>query len=213
MTEQERNNALFTVDAIRQVFGINSPIFIPWGDRTYYEAAGFQGMQLLPEDAPAVYSEFGTPVFGTVTFEAGEYNSYNRMTGALEKVAMETYTLPHSCIVTYSRDANITKTEVLGSTGTVKELYGKGDWNITIRGIAFSNRNGSGLPAQEQINRLIKWDNLCDSIPVVGNIFREKGINNIVIETMSIQPVVGRRDAIPFQIEAISDEPVELYLL
>jgi hypothetical protein len=228
MTGQDRNNVLFVADAIRHIFGINSPVYIPWGGNIPYKAGPYElseeeayeqiseysGLRLLPEDGGDVlYSEFGTPVFGSITLEAGEYNTYNRKTGALEKVTMDAYTLPYSCIVTYSRNSNNTKTDVLGSTGTVKEIYGKGDWEITIRGIAMTNRNGEGSTAQEQINRLVKWNDICDSIPVVGSIFREKGINNIVMESLSIQPVVGRWNAIPFQIEAVSDEPIELYLL
>ncbi len=214
MDAVDRNKGLFIADAIRHIFGINSPIYIPWGKNVPYEAGEYPNIQLLPEDAGDVsFSEFGTPVFGSVSFEAGEYNTYNRMTGAVEKVTMDLYTLPSSCIVEFARDANVTKTDVLGSTGTVKELYGKGDWNVTIRGIALASRNGSGPTAQEQIAQLVKWDNICDSIPVLGSIFREKGINNIVIESLAIQPVVGRWNAIPFQIDAVSDEPIELYLL
>ncbi|MDR1382218.1 MAG: DUF6046 domain-containing protein [Tannerella sp.] len=228
MTGQDRNGILFTADIIRHVFGINSPVYVPWGRNVPYVAApyetggaeatektgGYSGLQLLPEDSGDIlYSEFGVPVLGAITFEAGEYNTYSRKTGAVEKVAMEPYTLPYSCIATFSRDSNTVKTDVLGSTGTVKEIYGKGDWEITVRGIAMARRNGGGATAQEQIARLIKWNEICDSIPVVGSIFREKGISNIVMESLSIQPVVGRWNAIPFQIEAVSDEPVELYLL
>lgn len=216
MIAQDRNNALFIADAIRHIFGINSPIYIPWGKNVPYEAGEYPDFRFLPEDVSNDEirpSEFGTPILGPVTFEAGEYNTYNRMTGAVEKVTMDGYTLSASCIVEFARDANVTKTDVLGSTGTVKELYGKGDWNITIRGIALASRNGSGPTAQEQIAQLVKWDNICDSIPVLGSIFREKGINNIVIESLAIQPVVGRWNAIPFQIDAVSDEPIELYLL
>ncbi len=216
MNAIDRNNALFVADAIRQIFGINSPIYIPWGKNVPYEAGEYPDIHFLPEDYiddEIVTSEFGTPIFGPVTFEAGEYNTYNRTTGAVEKVTMDGLTLPSSCIVDFSRDANITKTDVLGNSGTVKELFGKSDWNITIRGIALASRDSSGLTAQEQTDQLVEWDNICDSIPVLGSIFRAKGINNIVIENLTIQPVVGRWNAIPFQISAVSDEPIELYLL
>lgn len=213
-TGKERNDVLFVSDIIRQIFGINSPVYIPWGKNTRYEAGEFPNVELLPDDeGEIVFSEFGTPVFGSVTFEAGEYNTYNRTTGAVERIKMEEYTLPLSCIVEFARDANITKTDVLGSSGTVKEIYGKSDWSITIRGIALTPRNGNGPTAREQIEHLVKWDNVCDSIPVLGSIFREKDINNITIESVSIQPVVARFNAIPFQIDAVSDEPIELYIL
>lgn len=202
------------LDALRSIYNISSPIFIPWGFKNMpYEADEFSDIRLLPEDkGDTTLSEFGTPIFGSVSFEAGEYNTYTR-NGSIEKVQMELYTLPSSCIVEFSRNANVTKTEVLGSTGTVKELFGKGDWELTIRGIALANRNGTGLTAQEQIDELVKWDNICDSIPVLGSIFRSKGINNLVIERLSVQPIVARWNAIPFQIDAVSDEPIELYLV
>ncbi|WP_165025643.1 DUF6046 domain-containing protein [Dysgonomonas sp. ZJ279] len=212
MTGEQRNKALFVADAIRNIFGINSPIYIPWGTKSHYYAPDYPNIELLPEEEPeGVMSEFGTPVFGSIIFEGGEYNMYNRITGAVEKGRHGDYTLPYSCIVEFSRDANLTKTEVLGSTGSVKELYGIGDWRITIRGIAMNRRNGSGPTAKEQIETLVRWSNVSDSIGVQGSIFRGKGIYNIVIESLSIQPIVGRWNAIPFQIEALSDEPIEFY--
>lgn len=214
MTGQDRNNALYIVDTIRHIFGINSPVYVPFGENVSFEAGEFPNIQMLPQDIDdTTLSEFGTPVFGSISFERGEYNTYDRKTGQIVPQTMDGYTLPSSCIVDFSRDANITKTDVLGSTGSVKELFGKGDWNITIRGIALMNRNGTGPTAQEQITELIRWDNICDSIPVVGSIFRTKGIDNIVIESLSIQPIAGRWNAIPFQIDAVSDEPIELYML
>jgi hypothetical protein len=88
----------------------------------------------------------------------------------------------------------------------------EGDWQITIRGIAFNQRNGEKTTAHEQISTLSKWANVCDSIGVKSSMFRSKEIYNIVIETFSVQPIIGQWDAIPFQIDAISDEPIELYL-
>ena len=214
MTGQQRNQALFIADAIRGVFGINSPIYIPWGKNVPYEAGEYPNIQFLPEetileDMPV--SEFGTNVFGSITFESGEYNMYD-IDGSLIKRRFGDYALPYSCITTFRRPSNVTKTEVLGSSGTVKEFYGKSDWQLSIRGVAFNRRDGRGVSAHEQIDNLTKWADICDSIGVLGSIFRRKGIYNIVIEEFSEQPIVGRWDAIPFQIDAVSDNPIELYL-
>lgn len=222
MTGQERNQMLFVADAIRHIFGINTPIYIPWGKGTDFQTKEYSGFTFLPEETllgldvenntyKLPESEFETNVLGRIRFEGGEYNMYE-YDGSLVKKRFGDYTLPYSCIAGFTRESNMTKTEVLGSTGTVKEIYGKGDWQITIRGIAFNRRDGKGVNAHEQINTLTKWANICDSIPVIGSIFQGKGINNIAIETFSVQPIVGQWDAIPFQIDAISDEPIELYL-
>jgi hypothetical protein len=220
MTGEERNSKLFVADAIRQVFGINLPIYVPWGSGKDYEAEAYSGFKFLPGEIQqdidldtlnVPVSEFDTNVLGRVRLMGGEYNVYEQ-DGSLVKKRFGDYTLPYSCIVSFTRESNITKTEVLGSTGTVKELYGKGDWQITIRGIAFNRRDGKGVTAQEQIDVLSKWASVCDSIGVLGSVFSGKEIQNIVIEEFSIQPVVGKWDAIPFQINALSDEPIELYI-
>lgn len=215
MTGQERNDRLFIADIIRQAFGLNSPIYIPWGDNVPFVAGEYPNVQFLPgeTDETEQMSEFGLPVLGSVMFEDGEYHTYDRISGALRKTRYAAYTLPYSCVVEFDRAKHITKTDTLGATGTVKELYGLKDWSITIRGIAIKNRNGSGLSAQQQIDELVRWSEVCDSIGVQGSLFRRKGIYNIVIENVSIRPVVARWDAIPFQIEASSDEPIEFYSL
>ncbi|GHV40456.1 hypothetical protein FACS1894179_07030 [Bacteroidia bacterium] len=126
MDAVDRNKGLFIADAIRHIFGINSPIYIPWDKNVPYEAGEYPDFRFLPEDVSDDEirpSEFDTPILGPVTFEAGEYNTYNRKTGAVEKVTMDGYTLPSSCIVEFARDANVTKTDVLGSTGTVRDCF------------------------------------------------------------------------------------------
>jgi hypothetical protein len=213
MDAVDRNKGLFVADAIRSIFGINMPIYIPWGKNVPYEADEYPNLQLLQErDEKDDTSEFGTPVFGTMLFEGGEYNMYERKDGSIRKSRFGDYTLPYSCIAEFNRTKNITKTEVLGGVGTVKELYGLGDWDITIRGIAIENRNGTGTTAREQIETLCRWAEVCDTIGIQGSIFGGKGIYSVVINSISVQPIVGRWNAIPFQIELVSDEPIELYL-
>lgn len=216
MTSDQRNNTLFVTDIIRQIFGINSPIYIPWGKEKYYQAKEYSNIQYLPEeiDDAIATSSFGDriPVVGLIKFDAGEYNIYNKHTGAVEKAGYGDYTLPHSCIVEFSRNTNITKTNVLGSSGTVKEIYGLDDWQITIRGIAMTTRDGNGETAQEQIEALVRWTNICDAIGVESSIFRRKEIYSIAIESFSEYPVVGRWNAVPFQINAISAAPIDLIL-
>lgn len=213
MMEDKIKNS-FVAQAISDIFSISSPIYIPWGFKnTDYKSDEYPNIQLLQErDEKDDTSEFGTSVFGTMIFEGGEYNMYERKDGSISKSRFGDYKLPYSCIAEFSRSKNITKTEVLGGVGTVKELYGLGDWEITIRGIAIDSRDGTGTTAREQIETLCKWAEVCDTIGIQGSIFRGKGIYSVVINSISVQPIVGRWNAIPFQIELLSDEPIELYL-
>jgi hypothetical protein len=219
------NKAHFVGNVLREVFGIQSPVYVanawfnhpailPKGyelsDEQKAQFPNYEDVRLLPAEESRIISAFGTPVLGDITFEAGWYNIYNKLTGAIEKKECDKYTLPYSCIVDFSRENNVITTPVLGGTGTVKELYGIGDWDITIRGIAF-NGDSVGNSAHEQINdHLIKWADLCDSIEVSGAVFLKKGINRIVIKSIDIQPIEAKWNVIPFTIQAISDEPIEL---
>lgn len=213
ITGQNRNQVLFVTDAIRQIFGIPGLIYIPWGKSQPYTAGDFSDIRFIPEedDDNFLISELGTPVVGSIAFDGGNYNTYDR-NGQVVKEKYGDYTLPYSCVVDFSRTSNTTKTEVMGSNGTVKEIFGKSDWKISIRGIAFNSRFDNQPDAHEQIETLVKWDNICDAIGVQGSVFRRKKIYSIVIEDFSIRPIVAQWNAIPFQIEAVSDEPIELYL-
>jgi len=204
------NKAHFVGNVLREVFGIQSPVYIAnaWFDQPGVMPA-YADVRLLPEEESGITSSLGTPVFGEITFEAGQYNTYNKYTGAIEKAGYGKYTLPYSCIVDFNRQNNVITTPVLGGNGTVKELYGIGDWEITIRGIAFNN-DKAGNPAHEQIKQLIAWSDLCDSIEVGGSVFLNKGIDRIVIKSIDIQPIEAKWNVIPFTIQAISDEPIEL---
>jgi hypothetical protein len=207
------------------VFKISSPVYIPWGsDKSFppgdyeitensaAELPAYNGVQFVGGEKGEELSMFGTPVLGVVTFKGGSYNMYDRMSGQVKKVKIGDYILPYSCICEFSRESNVITTNVLGNTGTVKELFGLGDWNIRINGIAANGIDKVRLSAHEQIEMLTKWQNLSDAIGVNGDIFWKKGIYNIVIKSLNIQPIVAKYNVIPFQIEAVSDEPLELVL-
>ena len=156
-------------------------------------------------------SDFNLPVFGVVKFKGGSYNIYNER-GQVVKQRMNDFVLPYSCIVDFSREKIITETQTLGGTGTVKELYGLGDWQINISGIAFGNRSDSSAEAHRIVAELTQWANICDSISVEGEVFGSKDIDNIVIKKLDIKPIEAKFDVIPFTIEAASDEPIELII-
>ncbi|NDV97450.1 hypothetical protein D0T84_21510 [Dysgonomonas sp. 521] len=119
MTGQERNQFLFVADAIRQIFGINSPLYIPYGENKDFEPGEYNDIKFLRPDTELMEdmnippTEFGTKVYGAIQFEGGGYNMYER-DGSLVEERFGDYTLPYSCIASFSRDSNITKTEVLG---------------------------------------------------------------------------------------------------
>ncbi len=207
------NKAHYVSNILNEIFGFNSPVYIPnaWFDQPGVMPV-FENVKLLPLEESEVSSSLGTPVFGDITFEGGTYNVYNKFTGAVEKATYGSYTLPYSCLVDFSRANNVITTPVMGGTGTVKEIYGIGDWDVTIRGIAFNN-DKYGKTAHRQINDdLVAWADLCDAIEVSGSVFWGKKISRIVIKSLDIQPIEAKWNVIPFTIQAVSDEDIKLTL-
>lgn len=209
----DRNKAFAVAGILGDIFGISSPVFLPWGKSPEYSVQSFPNVEIIDVEPADTVTDFGVPVYGAFEFKEGTYNTYDKMTGQVKTVKMTGMAMPYSCIAEFSRPMIMTQTSVLGATGSVKEVYGIDDWNIRIRGIAMDNTIwGIGLTAQEQINDLVKWRDICDAIGITGKIFNEKEIYRIAIKDMSIRPVEGRWGVIPFEIDAVSDEPIELMI-
>ncbi len=212
MTDDQRQQAIYATNIIRDIFGINGMVYFPSTTKHDVSPTGFYGIEMLPDDEVEAHSSLGTPVVGVLEFKGGEYNTYNEK-GQVVKVRMNNFRLPYSCIVEFSRAAVITVTKTLGSAGSVKEIYGLDDWKINIRGIALNNAINPLSPKAHQIvGELAQWRKICDSIEVQGILFSNKEIYRIVIEDLQIQPIEGKYNVIPFQIQAISDEPVEMQI-
>jgi hypothetical protein len=220
------NNAIFVSNILRDVFGIQSPVYVAnaWIEQNGFVPSDYntpkqqravfpdyENIRLLPEQEGEETSILGTPVFGSITFDGGSYNRYNRRTGEVEKGEYGTYTLPYSCLADFSRENNVITTPVLGGNGTVKEVYGIGDWDITIRGIAFNN-DGYGDSAHQVIRKVVEWSQIADAFNVSGSVFYGKNIFRIVVKSIDIQPLEAKWNVIPFQIRAISDEDIKLTL-
>jgi len=195
---------------LNDVFGINSPFYLPYGRKRDYEVATYQNVRTVnPEEAERL-SCFGTPVMGSFILEAGEYKSYDRE-GRMIKLQMNDFLMPVATIVDFERDMVMMQTRTLGNTGTVKEIYGLDDWKINIRGICLADDQRT---AQEQEDELVRWRNICDSIGVIGGIFERKNIRRMCIESIVFRPIQGKWGVRPFEITACSDEAIELaYIL
>jgi hypothetical protein len=209
VVQGSRNQALWTGSIISDIFGISSPVYLPWGKELSI-LPDYDGVQLTDGDESGLTSMFGTPILGDITFEGGTYDRY--VNGRLTQGRYNDYTLPFSCICEFSRENHVITTNVLGNTGTVKELFGLGDWNISIRGIAVNGVDKAKKSAHEQIEMLVKYQEINSAIGVTGDVFEKKGIYSIVIKSLEIRPIEAKYNVIPFQIDAISDEPLELTL-
>lgn len=154
-------------------------------------------------------SWMGTPIMFPISFisSGNKYLYYNGLGQLKEKENLADFDLPPTTVVDFRRAKNITKTNVLGNNGTVKEIYGFDDWQIRIRGLILDTPTEKAYDIQSE---LLKWDNLADDIEVKGDLFLDKDIYRITIEEIDFRQPQGRHNVIPFEITASSDQPLEL---
>lgn len=194
--------ALFT-----EVFGISSPIYLPWGrELKDYEPGDYRGVTFVDESQAEAYSWMGTPVIGTFTLDGCEKYKTYKSNGSPATVNLASFLMPYATVVSFSRPMNVSKTKVLGIYGTVKEIYGLDDWNIMIQGFCIEDRKRQGYrTVAEQVNALCKFRKVTEAIGVTGSIFNDKEIYAILIEELNFNPVQGNSSVMPFTIRAISD--------
>lgn len=177
----------------------------------------YTGIQTIEVDEGDATSYLGTPIFFQVKFGKGTYNVLDN--GKVkEKSFANDFTLPATSTVEINRAKKRTDTEINGQAGTVKELWGFSDWNITIRGLVltegkqYEGRNSSVFPSKE-LNDLAKWEEIADSIEVSGVLFDIFKIKRICINNLQIGQVVGSPNAIPFIMTCSSDEAAEFSIV
>lgn len=205
-----------TSKIFQAAFGVNMPIFIPWDFFPHIPPHfDFEGYVMDDQETEAT-SYLQTPVMFPMTFAGGTYKKYN-INGELEEVQLEDFTLPFSTLLIFRRAKNITRTNVLGSTGTVKEIYGFDDWIIDVKGLCLnenSRGNNHRVKAQETLKKILEWEVLADSIELKANaLFNQIGIGAVTISDWSHQVLQGQDGAVAFQFTMYSDEFKELQLI
>lgn len=189
---------------LKEAFGINNPISF---------SEGYKGVVAIRD-----YSNFsrmswlGTPVIYPIIFQGQAYQSYNEK-GEITTVTLAPFELPTVTLSTFARRKNLTETEMTAGYGSVKEMYGFSDWQIDIRGLClFDPVKGRSMTAQDQAKRLAEFENVAESIPILSELYNDKGIDAIVIKEIYFEQLEGRPNTIPFVIRAVSDRPAELNL-
>lgn len=204
-------NQLFEI-----AFGIRGlAIFRPEGVDTPPNAPDFdfKGVQVVEDVVEASrISYMGTPIIFPIKFKGGNYRFYNT-SGEVERYPVNDFDLPTATLVNFRRAKVKSNTRVLASEGTVKEIYGFDDWVIDIRGLCLKDPGNKTAPtAYDQHLRLLEFENIVDSITVVGDLFADKNIGNITIDEIDFKQVQGKPGIIPFYLRCSSDKPFELEL-
>ncbi|MFD2566076.1 DUF6046 domain-containing protein [Pseudotenacibaculum haliotis] len=194
-------------ELFRVAFGKTDPVYTTDSvSSDQKKNIAFTGVTVQPKQKAERMSWLGTPILFPVLFKGGTYQEY-LPNGQITEVVMSDFYLPAATLVDFRREKNITETPVLGDDGTVKEIFGFGDWKIRIKGLCLDEPGSSAL---DQITEILTWENLIGSIQISGELFSKKDIGSIVIKSIEVPQVQGKPGVIPFTINAISDKIIEL---
>ena len=182
-------------------FGTNLPVYltVPIGKEPA-QTAEYGSIRTVGRVEAMRLSKLGTPIVFPVKFTAGSYKFYDYQSKIVEK-QLSDFWLPPATMVDFSRVKNISRTDVIGGNGTVKEIYGFDDWQIRIRTVCHNDE----LSSREYEKRLIEWSEVIQSISVEGDLFGWKNIHNLVIESIDIRSLEGTPNIIPIELNCISD--------
>ena len=202
--------------ALSMLYGIVNPVTFPGALSQAQEsspAVSFAGVRVVPAEAVRHTSYIGTPILLPVTFRGGTYKRYD-VAGRVVDTQLGELRLPASTVVEMSTTKQVTKTTVSASGGTVKEVFAFGDWDIRLTGIILDESNHPhGVTTVETMEqRIQEFDALADSIGVDAELFNRRGIDRLVIRSLSFSQIPGRPRMVGFQMQCDSDAPLELLI-
>jgi hypothetical protein len=174
------------------------------------EGADYEGVKSYIFTKEVALSSLGTPLFFPMTID-----------GVL---------LPNAPMITVSSTKQVVKTAVAGRDYSVKEVISIDDYKINIKGIATNYdpingvaKNSDSIYEEFPEDWLVLLNNLYKrkrsekandtiSLPVACDYLRMLGIHYLVIEKISFPPMIGVQSAFAYEMEAMSDEHIELIL-
>lgn len=197
-------------ELFQSAFGIATTVYIPQlFTPPPSQQINYDSIKALPEHYSSTDSSWmGTPIMFQAKFKGGSYMRY-KANGEIEFVNMQDYKLPPATMFSFRRAHNITRTNLLGANGTVKEIYGFDDWVIDVKGLCLDEPSRS---AHDQLKELLQWEKIADSIGISGELLEQREISQIAISDWSDNLQQGSSGVIPFSFQMWSDEDIILVL-
>jgi hypothetical protein len=194
-------------ELFQTAFGVNNPVYltVPVDGKKDNGIVYNTGIKKVELPEAKRLSKLGTPIVFPVKFVGGNYKFYDSKAKIITK-SLNDFWLPPATMVDFSQAKVITKTDVYGPHGSVKEIYSFDDWIIRIRTLCISDE----MSAREYEKAIIEWSRAVQSISIEGDLFGWKDIHNITIEEIDIKSLEGSPNVIPIELSCTSDEPFEL---
>lgn len=154
---------------------------------------------------------FGLPVFSSLEFEGGQFQTLDGELINYQPLRIDTV------LITVNMTKNIVTTALQGRNGTVKEYASDGDYSINIKGVlAGVGQNEYPSIEVEALNRILTVPNTIkvtsEFLSRFGSIspFGIEGIEEVVVESFSFPQSEGFHNVQLFNINLLSDTPIEL---
>jgi hypothetical protein len=153
-------------------------------------------------DAAIKQSYLGTNVWSNLVFPAGTYETLEGDEIEFDEIVFDTV------LLTVSQSKNIVTTQIQGRNGSVKEYISDGDYSISIQGMITGE--GMDVYPEESVINLLEILKAPVSLKVVSEFLNFFDIDELVVTSYNLPQKVGSRNTQIFQINALSDEPLEL---
>lgn len=149
-------------------------------------------------------SKLGTPVFSNLNVTGFSYTDQNGKTVSVPAISFETV------LFVVNQQKEMLKTVVQGRNTSVKEYICDGDYAVQIMGILTAdNRN---FPMQD-LSDLISLLKAPLAFKINSWYLDLFGINNLVVENYQIGQEEGGYSYQKFNIQCLSDAPIELQIV
>lgn len=119
--------------------------------------------------------------------------------------------LPNEPLIDIAGEKLIVKTQIDGNSGTFKELYATGDWQVTIRGICVDEENPDDYP-EDQVRAIRNIIERQTHVRVVNRLTALFGIEYLAIENYSMPAEEGRIGMQRYELRCLSDKEFPLRL-
>lgn len=153
----------------------------------------------------------GRPVITNVQIQSPNYEveNYNNQTQAFEKSKYAGVSLNLTTVlVDVQMGKRLIKTEINGLNGTVKEFIADGDFAVTIRG-AIVNPRGTNYPTTD-VQKFLSIMKAPTALVIISDYLQLFPVHNIVVESYTLPQKEGTTNTQLFEINAVSDNPIEI---
>ena len=171
----------------------------------YNSIPGYQDVSNSLDPASYPKSVLGTPIYEQITLKIPA-----TFDGTKQVSFPYSYTFPDWPIFDITPAWYIKKENVQNANGTIKEFIQQDDYAITIRG--FLINYGSDDYPEQLVKEFWTAINCQQAMEIESRVFGIFGIKNVVVESANLVGVEGYMNIQPFELQCISDMPIELLI-